>query len=98
MMCLLLGLAEDINLLEELHLLGNIFIARRLQLIKTFSFNPIALGVDIETGGHVFQLFVSNSQEMVENGVIANSQGDFRNGGIFFGFNISRIFSFRREE
>ncbi len=74
------------------------FYSPQVAANKTFSFNPIALGVDIETGGHVFQLFVSNSQEMVENGVIANSQGDFRNGGIFFGFNISRIFSFRREE
>jgi len=74
------------------------FYSPQVAANKTHSFNPVALGFDIETGGHVFQLFVSNSREMVENGVIANTQGDFRNGGLFLGFNISRVFSFGRKE
>jgi hypothetical protein len=61
-------------------------------------FNPIALGFDIETGGHVFQLFVTNSIPMVEKGVIAETTGDIKNQGIHFGFNISRVFSFGRKD
>lgn len=53
---------------------------------------PISLGVDLETGGHVFQLFITNSQKMVEDGFITQTQGDISKGGIYFGFNISRVF------
>lgn len=54
--------------------------------------NSIALGLDIETGGHVFQLIFTNSRAMIEKGFIAETQGDFFNGDIHFGFNISRDF------
>jgi hypothetical protein len=54
---------------------------------------PVALGFDLETGGHVFQLFLTNSQYMIENQVITQTEGDVTNGGIYFGFNISRVFA-----
>jgi len=54
--------------------------------------NSIALGLGIETGGHVFQLIFTNSRAMIEKGFIAETQGDFFNGDIHFGFNISRDF------
>jgi hypothetical protein len=54
--------------------------------------NSIALGLDIETGGHVFQLIFTNSRAMIEKSFIAETQGDFFNGDIHFGFNISRDF------
>lgn len=54
--------------------------------------NSLALGVDIETGGHVFQLIFSNSRAMIEKGFIAETTGDFFKGDIHFGFNISRAF------
>lgn len=53
---------------------------------------PITVGVDIETGGHVFQLLVSNSLPMREAGFITETTGDWGNGDIHFGFNISRLF------
>ncbi len=57
--------------------------------------NPLSFGVDIETGGHVFQLLFSNSSIMREGGFIYGTSNDnFFEGGIHFGFNISRIFSF----
>lgn len=52
----------------------------------------IALGVDIETGGHVFQLHVTNAQAMIEKGFIAESTGSFFKGNLYFGFNVSRMF------
>jgi hypothetical protein len=54
--------------------------------------NSIALGVDIETGGHVFQLILTNSIAMIEKGFIAETTGNFFKGDIHFGFNISRTF------
>ncbi len=59
------------------------------------NFNVIALGVDIETGGHVFQLHVTNGQAMVEKGFITETTGDFFSGDIHFGFNISRVFNLK---
>jgi hypothetical protein len=56
------------------------------------NFNSIAVGVDIETGGHVFQLHLTNSRSMIEKGFITETSGDFFTGDIHFGFNVSRVF------
>ena len=53
--------------------------------------NPLSIGFDIETGGHVFQVHFSNSQQMNDAGFI-NANGDWSEGDIFFGFNLSRVF------
>jgi hypothetical protein len=54
---------------------------------------PLSVGFDIETGGHVFQLFFTNSQIMEESGFISDKNGNWLDGDIFFGFNISRVFA-----
>lgn len=57
--------------------------------------NSLAIGVDIETGGHVFQLHFTNSIGMTERSFIAKTQkegGQWSKGDINFGFNISRVF------
>lgn len=54
--------------------------------------NSFAIGVDIETGGHVFQLHLTNAQQMNEPGFIGETEDDFFSGDIHFGFNISRVF------
>ena len=55
--------------------------------------NSLSLGFDIETGGHVFQLHFTNSTAMFERGFITETIGDWGNGDIHFGFNISRVFT-----
>ena len=55
--------------------------------------NSFSLGCDIETGGHVFQLHLTNSTSMTEPGFITESVGKWKKGGIHFGFNVSRIFN-----
>ncbi|MFH1121086.1 MAG: DUF5777 family beta-barrel protein [Bacteroidota bacterium] len=57
--------------------------------------NPLSIGFDIETGGHVFQLHFSNTQPMFDRGLITKTDGKWGNGGIYFGFNISRVFTLR---
>lgn len=54
--------------------------------------NSIGLGFDIETGGHVFQVHVSNSQGMYEKAFLTETKGNFFKGDIYFGFNITRTF------
>lgn len=54
--------------------------------------NPLSIGFDLETGGHVFQLHFTNAQPMNTNGFLGQGTGDWGNGDIFFGFNLSRIF------
>ena len=61
--------------------------------IKDEYYNSIAIGIDIETGGHVFQLHFTNSTAMVYKGLIAETSGNFWDGDIHFGFNISRVFT-----
>ncbi|MDH3649934.1 MAG: DUF5777 family beta-barrel protein, partial [Saprospiraceae bacterium] len=55
--------------------------------------NSLSFGFDIETGGHVFQLHFTNSTAMIEKGFVTETVGDWGDGGIHFGFNISRVFS-----
>ena len=56
--------------------------------------NPLSIGVDIETGGHVFQLHFTNAQPTFESGFLGNAEGDWSEGDIYFGFNLSRVFNF----
>jgi hypothetical protein len=67
-----------------------------LQFDKQNSVNPLSLGVDIETGGHVFQLHLSNSAAMFERAFIHETIGKWSNGDIYFGFNISRVFTLKK--
>lgn len=60
------------------------------------TFNPLSIGVDIETGGHVFTITLTNSLAMIEKAFIAETTGDWRDGGIHLGFNISRVFDLKR--
>ena len=55
--------------------------------------NSLSLGFDIETGGHVFQLHFTNSQGMSERTFINETRGEWGKGDIYFGFNISRVFT-----
>ncbi|MEZ4857907.1 MAG: DUF5777 family beta-barrel protein [Flavobacteriaceae bacterium] len=53
--------------------------------------NPLSIGVDLETGGHVFQMHFTNAQAMFEDGFI-HAEGNWGDGDFFFGFNLSRVF------
>jgi hypothetical protein len=60
--------------------------------------NSLSLGFDIETGGHVFQLVFTNSGGMIETQYIGKTSGTWGDGDIYFGFNISRNFSFGKDK
>lgn len=71
----------------------NVDYAAHLNRSSTSPFkDPLSIGVDLETGGHVFQMHFSNSQGMHEAGFLGNTTGDWGKGDIFFGFNLLRVF------
>jgi hypothetical protein len=61
-------------------------------------YNSASLGVDIETGGHVFQLHLTNSQGMIEQMFASRTDGQWSAGDIYYGFNISRQFKLRKNK
>ncbi|MBI4930627.1 MAG: hypothetical protein HY841_07685 [Bacteroidetes bacterium] len=56
-------------------------------------YNPLAVGIEIETGGHVFHINYTNAAGITENYMIPNSPDSWNKGGYKFGFNISRTFT-----
>lgn len=67
----------------------------RMPIADRFT-SSISIGIDIETGGHVFQLHFTNSTSMIEKGFIAETTGRWTDLGVHFGFNISRVFTLYR--
>jgi len=59
-------------------------------------YNPLSLGIDIETGGHVFQVILTNSVGMRENAFLGHTTGKWQNGDIHLGFNVSRVFQLKK--
>src|SRR5690606_10833614 len=60
--------------------------------------NAFAIALDIETGGHVFQLMFSNANTMIEKAFITETTSNFFKGDIHFGFNISRAFHLKKHK
>lgn len=99
--------ATEENLLFALGLGGRKSITRSLSVNVEYyprlnenannpNYDAIGVGVEIETGGHVFQLIFTNTLGMMERRMAAQTFDDFFDGGIHFGFNITRTFQLAR--
>jgi hypothetical protein len=61
---------------------------------KGFRFyNPLGVGLEIETGGHVFNMIFTNATAILENQFIPNTSTSWTNGEFRWGFSISRTFT-----
>lgn len=90
---LLLGTGARCKVSKRLSV--NLDYAARLNLPEAYNYpyhNPLSIGLDIETGGHVFQLVFSNSQAMNDVALYTSATGVTSGKGIFFGFNMYRVF------
>jgi hypothetical protein len=98
--------AKDVNGLFTMGIGGRIKLTRRLSVIGDYfynasafysnnnsAFNPLSLGVEIETGGHVFSLFYTNASGLMENNFIPYTTDSWAKGQVKFGFCISRTFA-----
>ncbi len=91
------GIGGRYKFTKRIALTAEYFYTIRFPRSGTEYYDPISIGIDIETGGHVFQLIFTNTSIMREGGFIYGTDNDnFFDGGIHFGFNISRIFSLKK--
>lgn len=61
-------------------------------------YNPLGVGVEIETGGHVFHLNFTNATAIQEIQFIPETTSSWRKGQYRWGFSIARRFSFNKDE
>ena len=87
-----IGVAGRIKLSKRTSLNAEYIYVLPGQLAEQYR-NSLSIGFDIETGGHVFQLHFTNSTSMIEKGFVTETVGNWADGDIHFGFNISRTFS-----
>lgn len=105
----LVSFAGDPNDLFSLGAGGRIKLTRRISFnaeyyyllnsrkdMRQKIYDPLSLGFDIETGGHVFQLIFTNSLGIIEKDFLGETSGRWGKGDIHFGFNISRVFTLRK--
>ncbi|MBZ4189017.1 DUF5777 family beta-barrel protein [Niabella beijingensis] len=88
---------------------GRLKISKRVAFVADYQYvisglnkdlykNPLSVGFDIETGGHVFQLHFSNATGMNEKAFITNTTDSWGSGEIRFGFNLSRVFTIGKKK
>ncbi len=94
---LALGIGGRLKVSRRVSINGEYFYAFRENDNLPY-YNSLAVGVDIETGGHVFQLHFTNSLGMIEKQFIGETTGSWGKGDIHYGFNISRTFSLNKKK
>lgn len=90
-----MGMGGRIKMNQRISVNGEYFYVPKGQYTKEIN-NSLSLGLDIETGGHVFQIHLTNSKPMFDRGFITETQGRWDKGDIYFGFNITRVFTLQK--
>lgn len=88
---LVLGLATSYRMTKKLAINVEYFANLSRPEISPFK-DVLSFGIDIETGGHVFQLLFSNTQMIDDISTLTDAEGSWKDGEIYFGFNILRVF------
>lgn len=91
-----LGFAGRMKLTKRLSFVADYTLVNGLSRPKDLTqayFNPLGVGLEIETGGHIFSLNFMNSEYIVENNFIPGTKKSWQDGGVRFGFTISRNFT-----
>jgi hypothetical protein len=94
---------EDQNDVFAIGVGGRVKVARRIAITGEYYYvlpgktaddfyNVLSFGVDIETGGHVFQIFITNTSGLIEEQFIPMTDGNWADGDIMLSFNINRTF------
>src|SRR4051794_9934947 len=97
--------AEDKNNVFAIGAGGRMRVTKRMSITAEYNYllpnqvnsldvhNAFSVAWEIETGGHVFQLVFTNAQGMTEPQVVGRTTGEWSDGDIYFGFNVSRVFN-----
>lgn len=85
-----LGSGIRVKLSKRMHFMAEYYARIGNKAARQGYQDAFALGLDVVTGGHVFQFQITNAQAMYETGFIRETTGKFWKGDIHIGFNISR--------
>jgi hypothetical protein len=96
-----LGLGGRMKVSHRMAIIADYFRSFRSQESKNYFlqqkgfrfYNPLGLGLEMETGGHVFNFIFTNSTAILENQFIPSTSSTWSNGGFRWGFSISRTFT-----
>ena len=88
---IIIGLGSSFRITNKLALNVEYFANLDRPEISPYQ-DVLSFGIDIETGGHVFQLLFSNTQTSDDVSVLTDAEGSWKDGEIYFGFNILRVF------
>ena len=92
------GIGGRIKLSKRISLNADYYyVINKNEQLENFH-NPLSIGFDIETGGHVFQLHFTNAIGMNERVFLTETINDWADGDIQFGFNISRAFQIKKKK
>lgn len=98
---------EDVNGMFSLGIGGRVKLSKRFALVADYFYNfsefqqnnpmgyynPLGVGFEIETGGHVFHVNYTNGPAILESSLLTTTQDTWTKGQIKLGFNISRWFA-----
>jgi hypothetical protein len=69
------------------------YVFDKMRTAKNGYYNPLGIGLEIETGGHVFHILFSNNKGLIESQYLTENRSNWLKGEFRLGFNISRIFN-----
>jgi hypothetical protein len=100
---------DQLNTLFAIGFGGRMKLGKRTALTAEYYFNkpnslgagyydPFSIGFDIDTGGHIFQIMLTNSMGLIEPQFLGNTSTNFFDGpkAVRLGFNFSRVFTVRK--
>jgi len=101
-----LGIGGRMKITHRMAVIADYFLSFRSQESKNYFlqqkngfkfYNPLGLGLEMETGGHVFNFIFTNSTAILENQFIPSTISSWFKGGFRWGFSISRTFTLSKK-
>ncbi len=89
-----LGAGFRLKITQSTSLIADYFHTFRDDIPGRNYSDPLGIGIEIETGGHVFSLMFTNASGIIENDFLVNTVDEWSKGGVKFSFIISRMFKF----
>lgn len=89
-----LGIATRIQVTKVLGIIADAtFPFSDLRSSDNGYYPPIGIGLEIDTGGHIFQLNFTNATGLMDTDYIPNTRSNWGDGEFRMGFTISRMFN-----
>ena len=99
------GIGGRVKVSKRFALIADYYYVIRKNSVKNFFkdnglplYNPLGIGLEMETGGHVFQLIFTNNTALLENQFIPYTTHSWRKKEFGWGFSFSRTFALSKKK